>query len=301
MATGIAHFLTPEQLHTLGRLVLESRYVVEGSLAGAHRSAQRGTSTEFADHRQYIQGDDPKHIDWKVLARTDRHYIRRYEDETNLRVYLVVDRSASMKYKHKEKDITKYEYACRLAAALGYVVVKARDSVGLYLHSDKIDAKMDARNSFSHLNDLLRRLQEAEPAESTNIADALHRIADSITRRAMIVILSDLFDDSEAITQALAHFRKQHHDVILFQVLDQAELDLPFNKGARFEDMETGEIVSCDPGALRESYQRVLAEFMAGYQDAATALNIDYRVARTNQTLDNFVRAYLDERRRFSK
>ena len=299
MAGGITSFLKPEEMHTLGRLALLSRHVVEGNLAGAHRSAQKGCSTEFADHRAYIPGDNPKHIDWKVLGRTDRYFIRRYEDETNLRVYLVMDRSASMDY--GSKDVTKYEYACHLAAAIGYVVVKARDSVGLFLHSDKIDARMDARNSFMHLNSLLDLLQEKKTGKTTEIAQTMHQIADSIRRRALIVVLSDLFDEPEEVIHALAHFRKQHHDVILLHVLDPTEVDFSFKKGAQFEDMETGETITVDPHAMRATYEKVFAEFMDQHRQAAASMNIDYRLALTDQPIESFVRAYLEERRRLSR
>lgn len=299
MPEGIAHFLTPQELHRLGRLTLLSRYVVEGNLAGAHRSPLRGASSEFADHRAYIAGDDPKHIDWKVLGRTDRYYIRRYEDETNLRVYLVLDRSASMGYAGGE--ISKYAFAARLAAALGYVIVKARDSVGLFLHSDRIDARMEARNSFLHLNNLLKRVQETRPASTTSIADVLNRIAESVRKRALVVILSDLLDESAEVVRALAHFRKQRHDVIVFHVLDPTEIDLPFKQGARFEDLETGEHITVDPRAMAAEYREVFAAFLGEYREGCAALNVDYRLVRTDQALDTFVRAYLQERRRLSK
>jgi len=299
MAEGIANFLKPEELHKLGRLVLLSRDVVEGNLAGAHRSRQKGSSSEFADHRAYIAGDDPKHIDWKVLGRTDRYYIRRYEDETNLRVYLVLDRSNSMGYGSGE--VTKYRYACRLAAAIGYVVVKARDSVGLYLHSDRIDAKMEASNSFLHLNNLLKTVQKHQPASGTAIAQTLHHVADSIGKRGLIVVLSDLFDEPDDINLGLAHFRKQHHDVIVFHTLDSTEIDLPFKQGAQFEDMETKETITIDPRAMVEDYRKVFGEFMEKYRKACAAMNIDYRLVRTDQNIEQFVRAYLEERRKMSK
>src|SRR5690348_11972206 len=200
MPEGIASFLTPQELHTLGRLVLQSRYVVEGNLAGRHRSPLKGASSEFAEHRAYIAGDDPKHIDWKVLGRTDRYYVRRYEDETNLRVYLVVDGSASMGYTSGTKS--KYDYACHLAAAIGYVVVKARDSVGLYLYSDAIDTMMNAKNSFAHLNNALKILGRQKPSAKTATATTLHSIAEAVRRRGLIVLFSDLFDDTEAVVKA---------------------------------------------------------------------------------------------------
>jgi uncharacterized protein (DUF58 family) len=299
MPEGIANYLRPEELHRLGRLVLLSRYVVEGNLAGAHRSPQKGASSEFADHRAYMQGDDPKHIDWKVVGRTDRYFIRRYEDETNLRVYLAIDRSHSMGY--GSHGTTKYDYACRLAAALGYVVVKARDSVGLFLHAEQMDVRMEAGNSLLHLNNMLKKLQQFTTGGQTRVADALHQIADSVRRRALIVVFSDLFDDPEAVSLSLAHFRKQHHDVIVFHLLDPMELDLSFKKGARFEDMETKETITVDPRALAPEYRRVMEEFIANHRKTCASLNIDYRLVRTDHPFDTFVRAYLEERRRLSK
>ena len=300
MAEGIANFLTPQELHKLGRLVLQSRYVVEGNLSGRHRSPMKGQSSEFAEHRAYFPGDDPKHIDWKVLGRTDRYYVRRYEDETNLRVYLVVDRSASMGYSSIEKK-SKYNYACHLAAAIGYVVVKAKDSVGLYLYGEQTDAMMAAKNSFAHLNNALKVLGRHQPSDKTNTATTLHSIAESIRRRALIVLLSDLFDETEDVIKALAHFRKQHHDVIVFHVLDPAELDFPFKKGTEFIDMETNERLVTDPRALADEYRRVFTEFLDKNRKACAELNIDYRLVNTKEPVDTFVRAYLEERKRFAR
>ena len=299
MAEGIASFLKPAELQRLSHLTLQSRYVVEGTLAGRHRSAQKGASSEFAEHRAYIAGDDPKHLDWKVLGRTDRYYIRRYEDETTLRVYLVVDRSGSMGSASAKQ--TKYEYACHLAAAGGDVVVKAKDSVGLYLYSQKIDSIMGARNSFSHLNNLLKVLQRERPVSTTNTAQTLHRIAESVRRRALIVLFSDLLDEPDDVVRALAHFRKQHHDVIVFHVLDPYELDFPFKQGSEFHDLETHEVVVTDPRALAAEYRKVFGEFLEKFRQPCAEMNIDYRLVRTGQPIETFVRAYLEERRRLSR
>jgi uncharacterized protein (DUF58 family) len=297
--TGIAAFLTPQARHTLARLTLLSRYVVEGNLAGAHRSPLRGASAEFADHKAYAVGDDLKRIDWKVLGRTDKYYVKRYEDETNLRVYLAVDRSGSMGY--GSDGVTKYDYACRLAAALGYVVVKARDSIGLFLHGEGVDLQIEARNTVHHLNTMLTRLQEYRPAGPTHIAEALHRIAASVHKRALIVVISDLLGDENEIGKALAHFRGQHHDVIVFQVLDPVEIDLSLPRGCTFEDMESGEKLTADPRGLAEEYARVFGAFLDRYRQACAGLRIDYRIARTDESVETFVRAYLEERRRLSK
>lgn len=296
---GISAFLNPAEMHKLGRLVLNSRHVVEGNLAGAHRSPLKGPSSEFADHKAYGLGDDPKHIDWRVLARTDKYYVKRYEDETNLRVYLALDRSASMGY--GSGDVTKYEYACRLAAALGYVVVKARDSIGLFLHSKKVDARMDAANTFVHLNNLLRKVQSLSPASTTGIADALHEIAGSVRRRALILVISDLLGDEDAINMALARLRKQHHDVIVFQVLDPVEIDLSLGKACELTDLETGETLAVNPRGVAGEYRKVFGAFLEQYQKACAGMNIDYRLARTDQPLESFARAYLQQRRRIAK
>ncbi len=299
MREGLTSLLKPADLSRLSRLVLQSRYVVEGNLAGRHRSPMLGLGGEFADHRDYVPGDDPKFIDWKVLGRTDRYYIRRYENETNLRVYLVVDRSASMDY--SSGGPTKYQYACYLAAALGYVVVRARDSIGLYLYSDKIDARGGARNSVGHLNSLVKMLQHHTPASTTQTAATLHQIAESIQRRALVVLISDLFDNEHDVVQGLAHFRKQNHDVVLFQVLDPYELDFPFKKGGEFEDLETGEKIVVDPRGLADDYRRLMQEFLAHYQQQCVEMRIDYRLVNTSEPPETFVRAYLDERRKLSK
>lgn len=296
---GIAAFLNPQEMHTLGRLALFSRHVVEGSMAGAHRSPLKGPSSEFAEHKAYGHGDDPKHIDWRVLARTDKYYVKRFEDETNLRVYLAVDRSASMGF--GSGDVTKYAFACHLAAALGYIVVKGRDSVGLCLHSDKVDVMMEAGNSFLHLNNLLKQVASHEPAASTDIADALHQVASSVRRRALIILISDLLGDENDINLALAHLRKQHHDVIVFHVLDPVELDLDFKTGCEFSDLETGEKLAVNPKGLAQEYRRAFGAFLEQYRDTCAGLHIDYRLARTDQHLESFVRAYLEERRRLSR
>lgn len=296
---GISAFLNPAEMHRLGRLSLLSRYVVEGSMAGAHRSPMKGASSEFADHKAYGIGDDPKHIDWRVLARTDKYYVKRYEDETNLRVYLSLDRSNSMNY--GSDKVTKYAFACHLAAALGYVTVKNRDSVGFFLHADKVDLVMEARNSFPHLNNTLKRVQEFEPSDETGLADALHQIAGAVHRRALIVVISDLLGDEEAVAIALAHLRKQRHDVIVFHVLDPMEVDLSMRHACEFEDLESGDRLTVNPRALVADYQQVFGEFLERCQQTCASLKIDYRLVRTDQNLEDFVRAYLEERRRLSK
>jgi len=196
---------------------------------------------------------------------------------------------------------TRYDYACRLAAAIGYVVVKARDSVGLFLHSDKIDVRMDGGNSFLHLNNLLKRVQSTPCGSQTDLPKVMHQVAEDIRKRALVVVISDLFGTPEEVALAFAHFRKLRHDVIVFHVLDPMEIDLGFRKGAQFVDMETQETINVDPRSLAPSYQRVFAEFLEQYRNACASMNVDYRMVRTDQPVDTFVRAYLEERRRLSR
>lgn len=301
MADGITHYLKAEEMHKLSRLVLLSRYVVEGNLAGAHRSPLKGSSSEFADHKQYGIGDDPKHLDWKVYGRTDKYYVKRFEDETNLRVYFIIDCSNSMMYTGDDSRVSKYEYACHLATALGFCVVKMRDSVGLFMVSDKIQMKMSANNSMNHLNNVCKRMQNVKPGSTSNLAENLNLIADSVHKRALIVVLSDLFADSgnpDEVNLALAHFRKMMNDVIVFHVLDPTEMDLSFKQGCEFMDMETKETVTADPRSLSKDYQEVFGQFLDKHRNACKAMKVDYRIARTDAHLEDFVRAYLEERRR---
>lgn len=298
---GIAAYLNAAQMAKLNQLVLNSRYVVEGTLAGRHRSAQKGSSTEFADHRAYMPGDDLKRIDWKVLGRTDKYYIRRYQDETNLRVYLLMDRSGSMNYTSNPDRPTKFSYASTLAAALGYVVLKARDSVGMYIYGEKMDAALPCKNSFNGLNNSMKILQGFKPEKGTNGAEVMHQIAEAISRRALVVIISDLLDDQEAIIKAIAHFRKNMHDVIVFHIFDPAELTLDLKRGAQFEDLETGEKIIADPRSMSKEYKDIMGKFLERYRETCAEMKVDYRLVTTDEPVDTFVRAYLEERKRMSR
>ena len=196
---------------------------------------------------------------------------------------------------------TKFRFACRLAAAIGYVIVKARDSIGLFLQGQKGDVRLHPGNSFQHLNNLLKHVQSYEPEGSSDLASVLHEIASSVRRGALVVLLSDLLGNEEEIIKGLAHLRKQRHDVIIFQTLDTAELDLSLTKPCEVQDLETGEALPINPRGLAEEYQRVLGEFLDKYKNACAGMNIDYRVVATNQELESFVRVYLSERRRLTR
>jgi uncharacterized protein (DUF58 family) len=296
---GITDFLTPEAMRKIESLALRSRYVVEGFRAGMHASPLKGASVEFADHRQYVKGDNLRSIDWKVFGRTERHFIKRYEEETSLRTQIIIDASGSMAYASPGQP-TKYEYACRAASALAYLITKQQDAVGLTVYDDQIREQVPSRSGSRHLRLIVERLAAHRPAGRTNTAESLHALAETFSRRGLIVIMSDLFDDAHALFQAIAHFRKKMHDVILLQILDPFELDLPMNRLAEFVDMETGEKLELDPARARAAYKAALQKDIDVARERCATMNVDYRLVSTAQPYDDFIQQYLADRRRMS-
>ena len=299
MAIGISDFLSPEAMRKLDSFSLRSRYVVEGFQSGGHASPLKGASVEFTDYRQYVKGDNLRNLDWKVFGKTDRYYNKQFEEETNLRVQVIIDGSGSMAYASPGRP-TKYQYACNVAAALGYLVSKERDSLGVTIYDNEIRQHVPARTGKRHLRVFLERLAGHEPKNKTETGKALHALAEMISRRGMIVLLSDLFDDPEAVFSALAHFRKKMHDVILLQILDPVELDLEIGQMAEFLDLETGEKMEIDPSAARLAYKQELQKLIDQCREKCAVLNVDYRLVTTEQSFEDFVHQYLAERRRMS-
>ena len=280
---GIHQFLTGDEIVRLGRLSVASRYTVEGSVAGAHRSKLKGVSVEFADYRQYVPGDDPKHLDWRVFGRNEKLFLREYEEETSLRLSLLVDSSNSMSYTSGGNVPSKYHYSATLAVALAYLVIHRQDSVGLAIFDHRCRVNMPPRGGADHLRLLANALASHQPGENTDLAGTLHALAEQSHRRGLVVIFSDLFDDVERIRAALAHFRRRRHDVIVYQVLDRAELELPFREAGVFEDLESGERITAAPSAVRGVYQTKVAEFLAGCRRACAGLGIDYQLLVTDR------------------
>lgn len=297
MQDGIQKLLSPRELTGLRNLNIESRFTVEGSLQGAHRSPTHGFSVEFSDYRQYVTGDDLRHLDWKVYARNERLYIRQYEEECNLRVYLLVDGSASMGFKG-DAPLSKYAFAARLAAALAYVTVQQQDSIGLSIFDQRTVCQLPARGGRGHLRQVGNALAMHSPAATTDLAQTLHRLADSVQRRALVVVLSDLFDDLEPIHRALAHFRRRHHDVIVYHTMDPAELEFPYDGMGRFTDMETGEEMLTDPLEIQASYQEAIAEFLHSCRKACAGLDVDYCFAETVESPVELIRRHFARRKR---
>ncbi len=294
---GIQRLLTPLELRQLAVFNMTSRFTVEGQLQGSHPSPLKGFSVEFSDYRQYVPGDDLKHLDWRVFARSERLYLRQYEEECNLRAYFVVDGSKSMAYKHVT-SISKYQYAARLAAALAYVTVHQHDSVGLMLSSGSAELELPAKGGQMHLRKFANMLADFTPSGEIDLNDVLHRLAGKIQRRALIVLLSDCFCDLESLKTALAHLRRRKHDVIIYQIVDNAEIDFPFHEFGRFKDMENaGELVT-DPRAIRNAYLETIQEFLNQLRGIACSLDIDYLLLDTSHPPIEYVRHHLHRRMR---
>ena len=289
-------FLDPAVVARLGTLELKARTVVEGFISGLHRSPFKGFSVEFAEYRQYIHGDDLSTIDWKVFARSDRYYVKKFEEETNLDCQLMIDVSGSMGY--GSGGITKFEYAACLAASLAYLMNRQRDGAGLTAFDDRIVTALPASTRPGHLRQLLIALDRLELGSRTNVSKPLHRLADSLTRRGMVVLISDLLDDPDAVIRGLRHFHYRGSDVIVFHVLDPDELEFPFERTTRFEDLETNEEVMAVPGMVRSHYLKQITGLIDRYRRELGASGIDYQLLSTKQPLEMALLAYLSTRAR---
>ena len=289
-------FLKPEVLAKLAGLDVKARLVVEGFLAGLHKSPYHGFSVEFAEYRQYIPGDELKRVDWKVYARSDRYYVKEFEEETNLRAWILLDASSSMGY--KSDGLPKLEYACYLAASLAYLLLKQQDAVGLVLFDQAIRTYIPPRATTTHLTTILQHLDRAKPGGKTDVSATFHELAEKIKRRGLIIVLSDLMDEPDKVLQGLKHFRHRKHEVLAFHILDPAELELPLGSDAVFKDMETGEELPTSPGDIRESYQRLVKGWTEHYRKECRDHLIDYVSLSTSTPFDKALLAYLSKRQR---
>lgn len=289
-------YFEPRTLAKLQGLQLRARNIVEGYLAGLHRSPFHGYSIEFAEHREYTPGDDLRYVDWKVFGRTDKYYVKQFEDETNLICYLVVDVSESMQYRGPGSPLSKFEYAQCLAAALAWLVLNQRDAVSLVTFDDQIRASVPASNSPAHWNHLLHTLDHAQTVAKTRAGAILHELSEKFTKRGVVIVISDLFDDLGSITAGLRHLRHLRHDVVLFQVLDPAELDFPFQQPTLFRGLEQGPQAVTDPGPLRRAYQAELNGFLHGVQAVCQEREIEYRLSRTDHPFDRTLSSFLASR-----
>jgi len=290
-------FLDPAVVARLGTLELKARTIVEGFLSGLHRSPFKGFSVEFAEYRQYIPGDDLHTIDWKVYARSDRYYVKKFEEETNLDCHLLLDVSGSMEY-GSHHGLSKFEYGACLAASLGYLMNRQRDAVGLTAFDENVVSMLPASSRPGHLRALLITLERLMAGRKTNVSKPLHLLADSLTKRGLVVLISDLLDEPDEVIRGLKHFQFRGIDVIVFHVLDSDEIDFPFEHATRFEDLETNEEVMAVPGAVRDHYLQEMGALIQRYRRELGAAGIDYVLLNTKHPLELALMSYLSTRAR---
>jgi uncharacterized protein (DUF58 family) len=287
----------PTELARYGGLSLVARQVVEGFLTGIHRSPFKGFSVEFAEHRPYSPGDEIRRIDWRLLAKTERFYVKEYEEETNLKAMLCVDASASMGYRGRGQ-FSKFEYAQQVAASLGYLMLAQLDAVGLVTHDTKLRAMVPPKASAKHLLALLQTLERTKPGGETKLAPIWDSLAGQhLKRRGLVVLLSDCFDDAADLGRALQHLRYRHHEVLLFHILAPEEIDFPFRNPTRFRNIErVGHEVTSDPRRLREEYLRNFSAWQSALRRKAEDYRVDYVPLRTDEPVDRALGGYLARR-----
>src|SRR5205085_8696233 len=284
MPISSIHF-DPTALARYGHLTLVARNLVEGFLTGVHKSPYKGFSVEFAEHRQYYPGDEIRHIDWRAFGKTDRYYIKEFEEETNLRAHLLVDASGSMAFKGAHPS--KFEYAQYIAASLAYLMLHQRDAVGLALHDTRVRAIIPPKANSKHLLQILRVLQEQKAEGETSMAPLWHTMAEQITRRGLVIILSDCFDKLPELIRAIQHFRHRRHEVLLFHVLAPEEIEFPFRKWTQFRNLEVaGHRLLVDPQRLRKEYLLNFERFRKELRDAAGKAQVDYHLLRTDEPVE---------------
>jgi uncharacterized protein (DUF58 family) len=290
--------LDPLVLAKLGTLMLRVRAIAEGVLTGLHRSPHHGQSIEFAEHKEYTPGDEIRHIDWKAFGKFDKYYVKRYEQETNLRAYLVVDASGSMGFRGRPGAMTKLEVASALAATLGYLLFRQQDAAGLVLVGDQVRAAVPPRASASHLVPLVEALEGARPEGETRLAAAVDWIIERAPRRSTVLVFSDLMDREDRVVRKLAQLGLRRHDVTVFHVLDPAELEFPFDDPTLFLSMEDGRQVEAHGREVRKGYLEVLGRWLEEVRRTAAEADVDYQLCRTDRPLDQVLLPFLARRER---
>jgi uncharacterized protein (DUF58 family) len=295
MPNGDKNYFDPKVLAGIANLGLRARWVVEGLMSGVHKSRAKGFSVEFEEHREYSPGDEIRRIDWKAYGKFDRYFIKEYEDETNLRAYLLLDASASMNY--ASDGITKFDYACTLTASLAYLILKQQDAAGLVTFSNQIESFVPPRAKRDYMTQILHALEKRGPAGETNVGKILDDIAGQIKRRGLVILISDLLDEPEQVLKGLRQFRFKGNDVIVFHLMDPAEIDLPFDGNILFEDLEAANLeIIADPRSIRATYQQVVQEFIGDMRKQCHDSAIDYQLISTATPLDQALASYLSWR-----
>jgi uncharacterized protein (DUF58 family) len=293
-AAGLS-YLDPAVIAKLGTMELRARTIVEGFLSGLHRSPYKGFSVEFAEYRQYLPGDDLSTIDWKVYARSDRYYVKKYEEETNVDCHVLLDCSASMGY-GSSKVVSKLAYGSFLAGALAYLMSRQRDAVGFIAFDDRIVERLPASARPGHLRSVLLALDRVTLGRQSDVSRPLHQLADTLIKRSMAVVISDLLDDPETVVRGLKHLRFRGTDVIVFHVLDQDELTFPFERPTRFRDLESEAEILAVPATVRQEYLKAIRDLCDVYERELRVAGIDYVLLDTSKPLDFALASYLSTR-----
>ena len=288
-------YLDPKTLESIKRIDVRARLVVEGFITGQHRSPYNGFAVEFAAHREYAPGDDLRHIDWKVWSKTDRLYIKEYEEETNLQCHLIVDCSKSMRY-GESSGWSKFDYASTAAASLAYLMQQQQDSVGLMLFSDKVDRNLKPKSHPSHLKLIFHELEKAEPDSKTDVTDPFFALAGKINKRGMVILFSDLFLNPDDLAKALNQFRLRRHEVVVFHVMHHDELEFPFEENTLFRGLEVQAELHTEPRALRQSYLEAVERYMARVKRVCSSMGIDHVLMDTSKPLSAVLASYLTYR-----
>lgn len=294
MTRDSKRFLHPEAIRRIGRLELRARHIVEGLLSGMHRSPYFGQSVEFLQHRQYTPGDDLRHVDWKAWAKQDRLYVKQFEEDTNMRCTLLVDVSASMQY--GSGPLNKYEYAATAATSLAYLLLKQHDTVSCIAFDEKIRIRTPLRSTQAHLKAIVAALDATDPQNKTDAGAILREVAEVSPRRGLITVVSDLLGDVASTLRGLRLLRQRGHDVLVLHVMDDDELDFPFDGPTRFEGLELPEHLTCNPRALRDGYMQALQRFLTELRRGCAKDGIDYALIRTSNPLDAALAAFLCRR-----
>ena len=287
-------FLHPEAIKRIARLDLRARHIVEGFLSGRHRSPYFGQSVEFRQHREYVAGDDLRHVDWKVWARQGRLTVKQFEEDTNLRCTLMVDLSSSMQY--GSGPMNKYEIACTVASSLAYLILHQQDAVGCVTFDEKIRSTVPTRTKRTHLNSIIEALNVQQPADKTDMSTLLRQVAETYPRRGMMVLISDLLTDREPLFKGLKLLRQRGHDVLVLHIMDDDELDFPFSGPTRFEGLEAEDALNCNPRALRAGYMEALQEFLDDVRRTSAQSGIDYKLIRCSDPLDAALASFISAR-----
>jgi uncharacterized protein (DUF58 family) len=300
MSESAYAYFEPDRIAKLQNLSLLARTAVEGFISGLHRSPHKGFSVEFSEHREYARGDDLRHLDWVAWGRSDRYYIKQYEQETNLKAHILLDVSGSMGYRHSGQS-SKFVYGCFLAACLSYLMCRQQDVVGMIAFDSKVRFHLAPGSTPAHMDRLFKNLEQLKPGKETAIAPVFHELANGLGKRGLVIIISDLYDDQSEIMKALQHFVFKRHQMIVFHLMDPAEMDFPFKKIMSFVDMETNERVQVDPRHVRDAYIQDINAFIDRYRKECSDRNIEYVLTSTDTPYDRMLLNYLSRRRTMSR